>query len=173
MNLIEFISFIAAMLLLMVSMRQKSKTSQQVDADQEEQVQKLREYLLAVNSAEQDAQEGYHPKKSQPAGQREHKVGAHKPKAAAGGMARGGPHAKELTSTQHPQQGSHGYATASKPAVAKPASHDAYAFKKPQNSRAHSLVQGLKSPKEMLLLHEIMAPPKALRGQGLYEKFPS
>ncbi len=53
-----------------------------------------------------------------------------------------------------------------------PSKKDAYAFEKKKKSRAFGLLQQLRSPKDMVLWHEIIGPPKALKDEKIFGNFP-
>lgn len=159
MNIIEFLSFIAAMLLMMVSMRQKSKHPQDQDeegqAEDLEQAERLRAFLQGVNADMQaSASNDYslRPVKSH-SRQMPLKEAPKEPKKAS--------KSKSLSKLP-PSNQTDAYHSA-KESQFDWAQRNAYAQIKTKNSRAYDYVQKLKDPKEMVILHEIIGPPAALK----------
>lgn len=164
MNLIEFISFIAAMLLLALSMRQKKQSpsepaeeADEWDDEEQEQARRLREFLQAVNGEVKatSASKSAPKKPSQTDGN------TPASKKAAKDMAKKQPPQASNWQAYHPTTGPLG-------SLQK----DAYAITTARPSRAHQLVRQQKSPQDMILLQEIIGPPKAYRQEGYHGILP-
>lgn len=167
MTLIEFITFIAAMLFLVISGRNKRQRGnpEEVDTEEQEKAERLKEFLQSVNM---DKKESRMPSKqlmktpSQNHAQAHRKTEKQKPLQTA----------KEVRPVEHPQPVTKNpYAYDEKP-IFDHATKDAYAQVKQKKSRAYNLIRHLRNPQEMILLHEIIGPPKAMKQEGPYGDFP-
>lgn len=164
MDVVEFITFIAAMLLLLVSRRNKRQREdpEEVEAEDQEQAARLREFLQTVNHDMKDI-----PPPKMPSALPQVTQGLRKSQKA-----------KPVKSNIHPQNklpAAHFSAVKASMDEEKAFDlkvKDAYAYVKPKNNRAHNLIHQLKNPQEMVLLHEIIGPPKALKQEAPYGEFP-
>ena len=164
MDIVEFITFIAAMLLLLVSSRNKRQREnpEEVEAEDELQAVRLREFLQTVNS---DMKESSSQKGSSKLSQ----IAQPSRKSQKSKSVNRSPNKDNRLLASHSPI-AEPYANEEKAFELKV--KDAYAFVKPKNSRAHHFIRQLKNPKEMILLHEIIGPPKALKPEGPYGEFP-
>lgn len=162
MDIVEFITFIAAMLFLLVSSRRKREREnpEEVEAEDQEQAVRLREFLQTVNN---DMKESTKKMASASSHSSQTNRKQQKPKPSK-------PLIKESEPSTYHSPAGNGYANEEKAFELKV--KDAYAFVKQKNSRAHHLVSQLKNPKEMILLHEIIGPPKAMKPEGPFGEFP-
>lgn len=167
MDLLEFVTFIAAMLFLVISGRNKLQRGnpEEIDAEEKEQAERLKEFLQSVN---QDVKESRTPSK-QPLKvlSQTHEQAHRKPeKQKALKPAR---EVKPAELSQPAMKNAYTYD------IKSPLDHpekDVYGYIKQKKSRAHNLINHLKNPQEMILLHEIIGPPKALKHEGSYGDFP-
>lgn len=173
MNFIEFVGFIA-MLLFMLSSFGKSKRRKQnpeeYEAEEGEKTRQLREFLQGVNGEFLNKPTPLHlplpPKPKVPKATNKSsftpKVQPNEKIAKGKNDLHKGAYAPVMKEFLHPVE-QDAYA---------PSTKDAYAFEKKKKSRAFGLLQRLRSPKEMVLWHEIIGPPKALRNEKFFGNFP-
>lgn len=150
MNLLEFIGFIGMLLFMLASMRQNKRRKdnpEEAEAEDAEQAQRLREFLQGIDH-DMTKTKAPTPTSS--------------PKPS-------------LTKKQTmPQKNNK---TSYKPIPNPPPSslisdkrfnenRDVYASMKKKKGRAVTLFQSLKSYQDMVILHEIIGPPKALKEQN-------
>ncbi len=154
MSLIEFITFIAAMLFLVISGRNKRQRGnyEDIDIEEKEQSDRLKEFLQSVNHDMKDlktpVKQPLRPTQAQNLVHQ--KLDKQKPKPA-----------KAAKALEHPpteMKNINPYAQKSLPDISE---KDAYAHVKQKKSRVYNLIRH-QNLQEMILLHEIIGPPKGL-----------
>ncbi len=168
MNIIEFAGFIAMLFFLLHSARNTRKRKEQADEEIEpeemEQAQRLKEFLQGIDSDMKPSPvANRRPPKQAPKPQKEVLKWEHS-------SANAKQHLKSTKEKQKTQQQAHyspietAYSIAKEPYKDPYAiKRDAYALTEKRKSRAFYLKKRLKSPQDMILWHEIVSPPLALR----------
>lgn len=161
MNLIEFVAFIAGMLLLIVTRRNQRQRNnpEEVESEDEEQAERLREFLQQVN------REMKTPAKKIPAESTRAPAAYKKPqnrKSEKPVFKEIGPLSYSSSMTKTDVHEENAFALKIK---------DPYAMVKEKESRVTGLFKRMKNRRDMVLLHEIFGPPKAMKGDDSYDTF--
>lgn len=172
MGLIDFITFIAAMLFLLVSSRRKRERDnpEEVEAEEQEEAERLREFLNDVNMGSNEVSTKKplpHYQKSANSDRFNEQRKFQKPKPVK--TIKTGVNEKPFQKTYSKAD----YDFEDKHREFESKERDAYVIgKKQENQRAKNLFANLKNPQDLILLREILGPPKALKREGIDEGFP-
>jgi hypothetical protein len=182
-NFIEFVGFIAMLLLMLGSFgssKRRKANPEEYDAQEKEKLKQLREFLQGVDG---DFLETPKPLRLPQPPKPKTPSATHKLTTSQKVI----PNAKVVTKVLPNNKMAKGKNDIHKGAYAPvmkeflhtveqdayaPSKKDAYAFEKKKKSRAFGLLQQLRSPKDMVLWHEIIGPPKALRNEKFFGNFP-
>lgn len=161
MNITEFLGFLAMLLFLLISGRNSrgKQVPTEIDRDEIEQAERLKEYLQGVKNDMKYTPAPIpippKPQKEAPkwehSSAKKHKAPKEKHQLAHRDSPMGSLEPATFSASQDPHKD---------PYAIK---RDAYVIKEKKRSRAYYLQQRLKTPQDMVLWHEIIGPPKALK----------
>lgn len=164
MNFIEFVGFIAMILLFLSSLgtsRRRKQNPEEYEAEEGEKTRQLREFLQGANGEFLNKPTKLNlPQPPKPKVSKALNKPIQQPDKV---IKQRNDHYKDAYVSPFHSTEPDAYAHSTK---------DAYAFVKKKKSRAFGLRQRLLSPKDVILWHEIIGPPKALKNEKPFGNFP-
>jgi hypothetical protein len=170
MNFVEFAGFIAMLLLVLNSMRENKKrreNPEDFEEEEHEQAERLKAFLRGVNDDMQEMPTAPPKVQAKPAIRLQPKPAPVQHQIINAPLKSLRKDHSEHIHTPYMDA----YATDEKDPYAH-SNKDAYAFVKRKKIRAESLMRRLKTSKDMVLWHEIIGPPTALKNERSSRTYP-